>query len=195
MSHTARITLVKRRGYNVLVVCGECGRSTEHEVLAHVESSDASPEGDIQVWTDYLTLRCRGCKELSFCLKSTDTEDTDSHGQPITTTRLFPGRIAGRPPLRDLYHLPADLREVYEETRSALMEGLAVLTGIGIRAIVETVCNEKQAPGGNLAQKIQGLVTLDLITQNEADIRKTAHSWSAMMARNPFGASAMNPNS
>jgi hypothetical protein len=50
------------------------------------------------------------------------------------------------------------------------MEGLSVLTGIGIRAIVETVCREKNSPGGNLAAQIGGLVTLNLITQNEANI-------------------------
>jgi hypothetical protein len=50
------------------------------------------------------------------------------------------------------------------------MQDLAVLTGIGIRAIVETVCNEKEAPGGNLARMIGGLATLNLITQTEAKI-------------------------
>ena len=170
MSHTARIKLGERKGKTVVVVCGECGRLTEHEILADVAASDHDPDGDIYVFDDYLSIRCRGCKTLSFCRESRNSEHTDLEGQPITTTTLFPGRIAGRPPLRDLYHLPYDLAKVYEETRSALMEGLAVLTGIGIRAIVETVCNEKGAPGRDLAQKIGGLVTLNLITQTEADI-------------------------
>ncbi len=50
------------------------------------------------------------------------------------------------------------------------MEGLPVLTGIGIRAIVETVCRERSSPGRNLAEKIGGLITLNLITQTEAEI-------------------------
>jgi hypothetical protein len=130
----------------------------------------SNPEGDILVWDDYLSIQCRGCKTLSFCKEVASSEDTDPEGQPITTRTLFPGRIAGRPPLQDLYHLPFDLRTIYEETRSALMEGLPVLTGIGIRAIVETVCRERSSPGRNLAEKIGGLITLNLITQTEADI-------------------------
>ena len=170
MSHTAKIELGRRKGTTILVVCGECGRLTDHEILVDAGSRDQSPDGDIHVWDDYLTLQCRGCKTLSFCLESVNSEDTDSEGQPLPSRTLFPSRIVGRPPLRDLYHLPAELRMVYEETRSTLIENLAVLTGIRIRAIVETVCNEKRAPGRNLAQKIAVLVTLNLITKTEADI-------------------------
>jgi uncharacterized protein DUF4145 len=50
------------------------------------------------------------------------------------------------------------------------MQGLPVLTGIGIRAIVETVCNERGTTGTKLFQKINSLVTLKLITQQEATV-------------------------
>lgn len=170
MSHTAEITAGGRHGTTVVVVCGECGRLTEHQIITNVSSRDQSPDGDIHVWDDYLTIQCRGCKTLSFCRESSGSEDTDPEGQPITRRTLFPGRVVGRPPLHDLYHLPFDLRTIYEETRSALMEGLPVLTGIGIRAIVETVCRERSSPGRNLAEKIGGLITLNLITQTEAEI-------------------------
>lgn len=170
MSHTAEVTRGERQGKTVVVVCGECGRLTEHEIITCVSSRDQSPDGDIHVWDDYLTVQCRGCKTLSFCKESGSSEDLDPEGQPITTRTLFPGRIVGRSPLSDLYYLPYDLRKIYEETRSALIEGLRVLTGIGVRAIVETVCNERNSPGRDLAAKIGGLVTLNFITQTEANI-------------------------
>lgn len=50
------------------------------------------------------------------------------------------------------------------------MQGLPVLTGIGIRAIVETVCNDRGATGAKLFQKINSLVALKLITQQEATV-------------------------
>ena len=170
MSHTAKIELGSRKGTGILVVCGECGRLTDHEILADAVSRDETSDGNIQFCDDYLTIRCRGCKTLSFCLESINSEDSDDEGEPLLSRTLFPSRIVGRPQLRDLYHLPAKLRMVYEETRSSLIGNLKVLTGIGIRAIVETVCNEKEAPGRNLDQKIAGLVTLNLITQTEAKI-------------------------
>jgi hypothetical protein len=170
MSHTAKIEIESRPGTSVIVICGECGRRTEHEILTKVSSSDHDPESDIHVSDDFLTIRCRGCKTVSFCKEGTCSEDVDPDGELITTKTLFPGRIEGRPPLNDIYHLPFELQKIYQESRSSLMEGLSVLTGIGIRAIVETVCREKRSPGRVLAEKIGGLVTLNLITQTEAEI-------------------------
>jgi len=170
MSHTAKIKVLERKGETVVVVCGECSRETAHEILTGVDSHDSDDEADIQVWHRFLVLQCRGCKTLSFCRESECTEDLDSEGGLITTRTLFPGRIAGRPTLRDIYHLPSNLRMVYEESRAALMEGLAILTGIGIRAIVETVCNDKRTSGRGLFHKIPQLVEIGVITRNEANV-------------------------
>jgi hypothetical protein len=171
MSHTAKIEIEQRPGTAAIVICGECGRRTEHEVLTKVSSKDHFPDADIHVSDDFLTIQCRGCKTVSFCKEGTCSEDIDpDDGEPITTRTLFPGRIEGRPSLNDIHHLPYELQKIYQESRSALMEGLSVLTGIGIRAIVETVCREKKSPGRVLAAQIGGLVTLNLIIQTEAEI-------------------------
>lgn len=172
MSHTAKRTLNKRNGGTVVIVCGECSRPTVHEILTDVASDDETPGGDIQVWESYLIVQCRGCLTLSFCKEARCSEDWDPENDNELLLRrdLFPGRIAGRPPLSDAYLLPWELKRIYEEARSALMQGLPVLTGIGIRAIVETVCNERSATGKNLFKKINSLVTLDLITQQEATV-------------------------
>jgi Domain of unknown function (DUF4145) len=172
MSHTAKRTLNQRKNATIVIVCGECSRSTVHEILTDVRSDDESYRGDIQESESYLIVQCRGCLTLSFCKESQSSEDWDPEDENALLVRrlLFPGRIAGRPPLRDAYHLPWDLQKIYAEARSALMQGLPVLTGIGIRAIVETVCNERGAMGANLFQKINSLVTLNLITQQEATV-------------------------
>lgn len=100
MSHTARRTLNERNGKTIVVVCGECGRSTVHEILADVSSNDESYGGDVQVWESYLVVQCRGCLTLSFCKESQCSEDLDPEDDEGLLTRrdLFPGRIAGRPP-------------------------------------------------------------------------------------------------
>lgn len=172
MSYTAKRTLNKRNGDTIVIVCGECARSTVHEILADVRSHESYDGGNIQVWQSHSIVQCRGCLTLSFCKESECTEDWDPENDDRLLVRrdLFPGRVAGRPPLRDVCHLPWDLQKIYEEARSALMQGLPVLTGIGIRAIVETVCNERGATGANLFQKINSLVTLNLITQHEATV-------------------------
>jgi hypothetical protein len=170
MSLTAEIKVEEKKGESVLVVCGECCRETAHEILTNVGSHDSDAEGDIQVWDHYLTLQCRGCRTLSFCRESQCTEDIGPDNELITARTLFPGRIAGRPRLSDIHHLPPRLWNVYEESRSALMAGLPILTGIGIRAIVEAVCNEEGSSGRDLYHKIKGLLRMGVITQKEAAI-------------------------
>jgi len=170
MSLKARVKVQETKGKVLGVVCPECGKETAHVVLTNVAYDDESPEGDVQVSDSYLTIMCRGCKTVSFCRESTCSEDYDEDGQAVATITLFPSRIARRPPLSDLYHLPPELQRVYEETRSGLMQNLPILVGIGIRAIVETVCNDKRRSARDLAGKIQQLVDDGFITRVDGDI-------------------------
>ena len=45
-----------------------------------------------------------------------------------------------------------------------------VLAGVGVRALVETICDDKQAAGSSLANRIDSLVTLGVLTQDGATI-------------------------
>jgi hypothetical protein len=170
MSHKAKLTRNNRNGETVVIVCGECARETVHKILADVASKESHDDGNIQEWKSYMIVQCCGCLTLSFYRESECSEYCDPDGNSLIQRDLYPGRIAGRPPLRDVCDLPWELQKVYEEARSALMQGLPVLTGIGIRAIVETVCNERGAQGATLFAKINSLVTLNFITQREATV-------------------------
>jgi hypothetical protein len=140
-----------------------------------IEASDRSPDEDIRFWDDYYTIQCAGCKTVSFCIKSRSTEDQaydDRTGdfQLVETTRVYPSRIAGRLELENSHLLPNAVYKVYEETRAALANDQPVLAGIGIRAIVETVCKDKSASGNGLMQKIDDLAAKGVITAHGARI-------------------------
>jgi len=47
---------------------------------------------------------------------------------------------------------------------------LSILSGIGIRAIVEAVCKEKKTTGKNLQERIDDLVKKQLLTPASAEI-------------------------
>jgi hypothetical protein len=66
-------------------------------------------------------------------------------------------------------HIP-DSHDEHRTTASHSCVPLPVLAGIVIRAIVETVCKEKGASGGNLEQKIDHLAAMNLITSDGARI-------------------------
>jgi hypothetical protein len=107
MSHTAEITLGERTGKRVVVVCGECGRPTEHEVLVDVDSYDKTPDDEIRFWDNYLTIQCRGCKTLSFCIESSNTEDINPAGGSTHHDEDFVPRQDSRTPSTARSPLPA----------------------------------------------------------------------------------------
>lgn len=54
------------------------------------------------------------------------------------------------------------------QTYWALCDGSEILAGIGIRAILETVCRKKGAKAGKLVHKIDKLVELGVLSKNDA---------------------------
>ena len=170
MSHTAKVSSIERKE-PLIIVCETCGRRTSHAFLCGMQSQDSSPDGDIHVGDEYLVVQCMGCQTLSFCQESWNSEDwnPETEDTPISRT-LYPPRIIGRPLLEDRWFLPPQIREVYEQTRSAIIQNLPILAGIGVRAIIETVCKEQNTSGRDLATRIDALASLQLIARKEAQI-------------------------
>lgn len=171
MSESAKIELIKPKARRLAIVCEGCGRETRHEVLTGAQMSDSNPDGDIHFGAEFLVVQCMGCLTVSFCEESWDSETCDPETGNLAISRaIFPPRITGRPALRDVWYLPPQIRQVYDETRAAIIQNLPVLGGIGIRAIIETVCKEKNARGSNLQARIDALAALQLIARQEAEV-------------------------
>jgi len=117
---------------------------------------------------------CGGCKDVSFCKENSNSEefDVDDDGEIYhpSTFVVFPPRLNGRKLVDDIHSIPHGIATIYKEMHSALCSGNYILTGIGIRALLEAIVNNKKANGVNLAEKISNLVKLGLITLDGADI-------------------------
>jgi hypothetical protein len=175
MNGTTKPTIEQPKDRELWIPCGTCNRKTCHSVLTDVGTSASSPDGTIQEWNDYMTVQCQGCKTISFCHNYRCTEDQDWNPETqqvelFPTLTLYPSRIAGRAELDGLYELPHGVYRVYKETHAAICNKLTILAGIGIRALVEAVCTEKAAKGSKLADQIDDLVKLGLVTQDGAKI-------------------------
>lgn len=73
--------------------------------------------------------------------------------------------MEGRKTLEDSgYYLPNKVEQIYKETIQTLSDNSPILAGIGLRALIETVCKENEAEGDNLFKKIDDLVTKDILT-------------------------------
>ncbi len=176
MSSTASIHIKKPEDREIWLPCGACNRITAHKILTFVAWHDETPGGDIQVWHDYMTVQCQGCKSICFCDDLRCTEDELEYDPSIgrevlkSTQNIYPSRIAGRAKLEESYLLPQRVCQIYQETHASLCNKLPILAGIGIRAILEAVCKEKSAVGDNLKNKIDSLSSMGFITEDGAKI-------------------------
>lgn len=174
MQHTK---LNKTKDREIKVACGECKAQTWHKVITSVDKSGSDDMGGGHSFDwdiHYQIIQCLGCKTLSFRQSMTDSESIEQTGpdqyEYVETETLFPSRTEGRGPLKDFHILPELLQRIYVETISSLNTKQPVLSGIGIRAILETVCRDKNAEGKDLYHKINHLVSISTLTKDGAEI-------------------------
>ena len=158
----------------MLVACIFCARETNHTVLQAIEETGCEPidsEHDYEWSVEYQIIQCGGCDAISFRRERSNSEEFDCAGEGYNTREdLYPSRINNRQFIKDIHLLPVNLGRIYQESILALNSDQPILSGIGIRAILETVGNEEQAPGNNLARKIDALVAKGVLTQDGANI-------------------------
>lgn len=159
------------------VECTKCSGKTSHSVLATVVVHGSEGDGGYSFdWqNDHQLIQCLGCKSLSYRVVSSNSEEYfhDDEGNTIyaESEKLYPPRIAGVKGLGDdTIYLPLKVRQIYEETLLALAVNAPVLAAIGLRALIETVCKEKDAQGGDLFKKIDSLVEKRVLTPVSASI-------------------------
>lgn len=174
---TESLVINKRQGQIIDCMCRDCHRSTRHEIITEVTANGHWDRGGHEVsWeTEYQIVRCRGCEGLSFRRDHSHSEDMgtqigEDEWEVTNHEELFPSPHSGRQPICDARLLPDKVQIIYTETLVALNGQQEVLCGIGIRAILETVCKNKNAKGSNLFEKIGSLVALGVLTQDGVTI-------------------------
>jgi hypothetical protein len=151
----------------IQVDCTECKRTTSHDVLHSSNVGGSDEDSEIHWGAEYQTVQCRGCATISFAVRSWNSEETDEDGQLITSEVMYPSRTI-RKPIENHYYLPNKVRNVYVETLTALSNKAPILAAIGIRAVVEAVCNDKGCTAGVLEQKIDHLVEKGHLATDQA---------------------------
>lgn len=175
-----KFELNKTANQIVDVLCIECKRTTKHKVLVSSECSYEYVElhDTFYADTNHQIIQCQGCETVSFRVISMNSEDIDFNydelgqtiGSPVETITLYPNRSDGRATIKDDFLLPQSIQRIYKETINALNNQQPVLGGIGIRALVETICKDKQAQGTDLFNKINDLVRIGVLTTDGAAI-------------------------
>ncbi len=164
------------RGDEIRIACSECDNVTKHEVVSSVDVKERTydlVDGGTISWTRHQIVRCVGCEAYGFRRFYVNTEAFsvgDDEPLLISSEEVYPPRLVGRKKLGDSQELPFKVRLIYNETYKCLVQEMPILAAVGIRGLVEAICQEQKAPGDNLKQKVEGLVGLGVLTRSGADI-------------------------
>lgn len=165
-------------GLELEISCISCVGKTYHKVVSSYDLLGESNDGErrFEWWIDSQIIQCQGCKTVSFRKASYNSDDWmqsdyDGNGEFAIDETIYPSRVEGIMGLGDdAHYLPTKVRRIYDETLKALSGQSPVLAGIGLRALLETVCKEKQATEHDLFQKIDSLVSAAVLTPASAAI-------------------------
>jgi len=139
-----------------------------------IGNNDVGNGYEVQWAVNHQVVQCLGCDTISFRKASHNSEDCIQVGpdewEVDIYEELFPNRKEGRVPVKDVELLPTDVERIYSETLKALNGDQPVLSGIGIRALIETISKERNASGKDLMEKINDLVVQGVLTKDGADI-------------------------
>ena len=155
------------------IFCHQCGKKTNHNVLAKEQVS--SPPEDGYVWVEnHYFARCAGCDAFTYAIEEFSEDDWDPNtGEPDSTWKTYPRGATERKPMDNEYALPTKVQFIYKEIIGSMNAQLPVLSGIGLRALIESICKDQGIDGRNLEQLINGLATNGVLSKAQANILHT----------------------
>jgi hypothetical protein len=155
------------------IFCHQCGKHTNHNVIA--EEKVGPGENDNYHWGDtHYFARCAGCDAFTYAIESWCEEDWNPYtGEMDSTWKTYPRGVTERQPINDENELPTKVRLIYKEVIGSMNAQLPVLSGIGLRALIESICRDQGIANGDLQQLIDGLATSGVLSKAQADILHT----------------------
>ena len=174
-------SLNKRANQIIETKCPKCRSITNHTILANYTIGIILPYHNCWEDTDYEIVQCNVCNFISVRKEYSDDTfvDFDENGEPFHTCieSRYPNIIASSK-LKDynISHIPSICRKIYEETEFSLASNQVLLSAMGLRALIESICNSQEQFGNirfksdNLYGKINKLVEDKKLTEESGEI-------------------------
>lgn len=164
--------MADRTDNTVVCWCNKCHSDTLHDVLA--EHAVAIPgmllHGErLDREAHYMIVGCRGCRDIHFLIVKIGSEDfiwTMGYEHPFDCPLLqanFPPRNIARLKPDWIEQLEPILRDIMEQTYSALHIGADRLVCMGTRAAIEYVTIEKCGDQGSFEKNVEVLAELGFL--------------------------------
>jgi hypothetical protein len=145
------------------IFCNKCGNETNHICKGehYRDFPNLNPDGTLG-FVERLGYRlwvCAGCErgtlEEYYIFDITDKE----LALPLDES-YFPERTLLHVKAKEFKQLPQKLASIYRETLRAYNNNLPILCSVGIRALLEGICADKDISGRNLETKFDNMVSI-----------------------------------
>lgn len=152
--------------------CYGCIAYTNHVVLHQVNQGFEPYEYPEEIL--HQIVRCCGCDNISFRKVTIDLntayEDEFGKTEYQEFIEVFPKFLKNHKPFSfsELYELPKNVQKIYRDTLKSYANDSKILTGAGLRACIESVCNDLQITGKNLEARINKLSKDGFISKSSA---------------------------
>jgi hypothetical protein len=134
------------------IYCNWCEQETNHELKgSHRFPPDVAIGGD-DIWL-YQFWVCRGCEHGT--LQRTHWEVFDA--SEVGKIAFFPKRSQWQLSPEPYSKLKPKLSTLYEEAIKCYNQKALILCAVGLRGLLEGICQDKRIKGTNLKVKIEGL--------------------------------------
>jgi hypothetical protein len=152
-----------------LVKCSDCKRSTNHKIEARYvceEDEELGPDTWVKMKHEYQIVQCAGCDRVSFLhIQHFDEPVTLQYPTPVQ--QELEGRLLED---REQYKLPFEICNLYQEVKTTFQHEAYLLAGVGLRTLVEAICEDQKIAGGNLKDRIPKLRAAGLITDRDLPV-------------------------
>jgi len=146
------------------------------ERIKEIEAEGARIRGWKNVW---IIWRCEGCDDLLLEMgtEMSDDFETDPIGN-MNVTGYYPSIQERRIKSKHFERIPEKLRSIYEQTSDAYIHKLDILCSMGLRSLIEGICDDKEISGKHdtLEKKIGNLAKLGI----PANIIENLHGFRFM---------------
>ncbi len=151
------------------IFCNNCNRETNHICKLNVYDSSTLLDDEgvddpnvipVRLVDGYRLWICAGCDAWTiekYNAIMPDGEDSLLIDRNYVDSTFIPERTRFHTQLKKYHQLPSTLNGIYREVLHSYNSGLPILCAVGIRMLLEGICEDQEIRGGNLFQKIEGL--------------------------------------
>ncbi len=167
---------------NEKIICPTCSIQTNHKIEWKSQvKHDSDNESGIWEETRFELFTCMGCETPTLKKSYTFSEDgpepiyedgkikTNKEGvemyEYVPQVTYWPKRGTNTRKTKYFYDIPPKVNKIYREMIDAFNASMPLLCAMGVRAVIESICNEETIKGDDLKDKIESLKTKGIISE------------------------------